>query len=117
MKNNATYSAPKTIPRACYEKMFAYLKSRQEGYCPIAMEAEEFAAPTELHHAGIHNTEVNQARYPLVVHSLVNLIAVNHHWHMKRGSFGARPGNWAERMQRFLAKPHHLEMARWLNGF
>ncbi len=72
-----------------YEKKFHTLVNRQGGCCAIAAANGEFATPTELHHARCHDTKWSRMKWPLFIDSIVNLMAVSHEWHMKRG--GLRP--------------------------
>ena len=95
-----------------YEKKFHTLVARQGGCCAIAAAHGEIAAPTELHHARCHNTKWARAKWPLFIDSIVNLLAVSHEWHMKRGGFGHWPESQIEWFEARMRKNPVLA-ARW----
>jgi len=97
-----------------YETKHNYLFQRHRGYCPIARSRGRLAAVTDLHHAGVHNTKVNRARYPLLINSLWNLVAVNRGWHMQYPSWGRIPYLEAEKREAFLRR--HPAIAARLNN-
>ena len=109
--------APEKIP--FYFSKFKYLVLRKDFQymeCPIAKSlGKRLVKADALHHAGIHNTGENRARFPLVVHSLINLLPVNNNFHLIRGSYGIKPDSWAEAWQRFLSKPAHWKCRIFLN--
>jgi len=98
-----------------YEKKLRYLMRKTHGVCPIALEKDGFSlGVTELHHI-VHNTKVNRKLFPLLIHSVWNLVAVNHSWHMEYPTWGRRK-DWqleARRRESFLQR--HPMMARRLN--
>ena len=59
-----------------YEKKLSILIKRQNGCCAIAAAHGEFAEPTELHHARIINDKWSRMKFPLFIHSLVNLMGI-----------------------------------------
>jgi hypothetical protein len=65
------------------------------------------------------NTKTNRTKYPLVIHSLFNLLAVkNDPWHLAHGRFGQERGYlWAERLELFLEQPRHERARLYVNGF
>ncbi len=62
------------------EAKMAYLVEHQYGYCPIAKSEGWYEPVSELHHK-VADSNVNCKLYPLLIHSLWNLVAVNHWWH------------------------------------
>ena len=98
-----------------YEKKCHTLVARQGGCCAIAAAHGEFAAPTELHHARCHDTKWARTKWPLFIDSLVNLLAVSHEWHMKRGGFGHWPESQIEWFAARMRKNPVLA-ARWNCG-
>lgn len=120
----------KGIPH--WKAKFDYLCRHQGGWCAIskseatkkapggdfvrlfALRSGLYAEPTELHHAGIHNTEVNRKLYPLLIHSLMNLMAVNHHFHMKFDYYGRISYLEADRREAFLRR--HPKIANCANN-
>lgn len=108
-------TATQSVPRNCWSKIFLFLAGRNNFKCPIAAEYGEHVAPTDLHHAGMPNTATNRKLYPLVIHSMLNLVPVSHDYHMAHGRWGQRKGYaWAERYQRFLER--HPLAAQFVNG-
>lgn len=107
--------AKKSIP--FYVEKWDYLTSRKQGHiCPIAYEKSNILAPvTDLHHAGIHNIKWVRDKYYLVVHSLLNLIPVSNHFHLKYGSYGKRSEMEIEKWQKFLENPIHWKCKVFVN--
>lgn len=108
--------APKVIPNA-FEKS-VYLDKHQKYTCPIAKEKINPKKlrgyyPSQLHHAGVHNTKVNRKKYPLFLHSLMNLKLVNHNLHMQFGSWGKISDIEAEKRERFLER--HPLICKFVN--
>lgn len=90
--------------------------------CPIAWEkAETIIYPTELHHR-LHNTKTNRTLYPVFINSLINLLAINHDYHMKYGNYGKILLNRAYLWEQFLNKSRHWKCrhfvltAEWYKG-
>lgn len=83
------------------------------GRCPIAWKnGYEHGDLTDMHHR-CRDSKGNVAKYPKTIHSLLNVLPVNHLWHMKRHSdlytsdFDMmRLENWMDR---------HPVFERWLN--
>ena len=97
-----------------WRKVWAILIAHQGGGCAIAQAHGDWAAPTERHHARIHDKRWVRARYPLFVDSVFNLMLVDHGQHMQHGGFGKWPEKkveWYERRMR--ANP---ALAAWANG-
>ena len=77
-----------------YHSKLDYLYHRQRRCCAIALADQggerNFAAleclPTDLHHR-LKNTKPNRRRFPLFVHSLLNLVAVCRKHHMEQPHF------------------------------
>jgi hypothetical protein len=87
---------------------FAYLVVHQRGVCPIWHERGRrrgwnFARPGQLHHR-LHNTNPNRRRFPLFLHSLLNLAAVNQAMHEQHPSWGRPSLLQAERIERTLRR-------------
>lgn len=91
-----------------------YLVTRQGGECPIGDSIGNPWPAEELHHTGVHNTKVNRRMYPLYIHSLWNLLAVNHECHMQRGSFGRISYLEAAKREAFLFR--HPMISEWMNN-
>ena len=85
-----------------YEKYY-YLLRRQDGFCPIAKMEGWADSPTELHHR-LHNTKVNRRKYPLLIDSVWNLVAVAHWAHIKHPSWGKMTYLEAAKRQAFLER-------------
>jgi hypothetical protein len=102
-------TAPKLIPN--YNDKFDYLATRKKlsgSVCPIGLEKfGRCDAVHDLHHAGIHNTELNRKLYPVLVHSTLNLVPVNHDNHLNFPSYGRRGPLWAEKLEEFLNEKRH----------
>ena len=98
-----------------YEEKFEYLckhqervflrKSKFHGIKNIQEEAFCFSA-AELHHR-LHNTKMNRDKQPIFIHSLLNLVAINHDYHMKWPSFRKIYFVDAALWERFLMNPIH----------
>lgn len=98
-----------------YEKKLSILIKRQNGCCAIAAAHGEFAEPTELHHARIINDKWSRMKFPLFIHSLVNLMAVSREWRIRRGGFG----HWPERQVAWFEQRMRSNkdlLARWSTG-
>lgn len=110
-------SAPRSIP--FYEEKFNYLTSRKGGAgqsCPIAKYLNSAPVPVhDLHHAAVHNTKTNRKIYPFFLHSLLNLLPVNHDLHLIRGSFGRKTDFYAAKWERFLSAPRHWKCKIFVN--
>ena len=130
MKSNTEYEktsarkcpvpAPKKIPSNCWENLFEKLYRCQGGICPIAKDKAGLSIhPDCLHHARMPNTKTNRSKYPFVVHSVFNLMAVrNDPWHLRNGRFGQEKGyGWAERLQAFLSQERHFRSRMYVNGY
>jgi hypothetical protein len=100
--------APKTIPHA--KEKADYLKKHQHWQCPMSGLTLHL---TDLHHAGIHNSKVNRKKYPLFIHSLMNLKLINHKYHMENGSWGKISYLEADKRERFLER--HPLIAKFVN--
>ena len=108
--------APKVIPNV-FEK-HVYLDKHQKNRCPIAKEKINpkhwsVYLPSQLHHAGVHNTKVNRQKYPLFIHSLFNLKLVNPNLHMQFGSWGKISYREADKRERFLER--HPAICKFVN--
>lgn len=92
------------------------LLQHQQGKCPIAKSKGASAFPEELHHSHLHNREMNRKRFPLLIDSLWNLVAVSHKYHMENGSWTPTK-RWslaeADERERFLQR--HPAIAGYLN--
>jgi len=79
-------------------------------HCAIAYQrGKEIGVSMELHHR-FHDTANHRARCPHLIHSMLNLMPVNHGWHMnnpsafKIGDYeAARLERWLERHPVFCA--------------
>ena len=77
-----------------YEEKYKYLTERQRRkteliFCPIYMHITgRYIMPDCLHHTKVHDTKSNRKRYPLLLHSLLNLVPVWNGIHLSRGSWG-----------------------------
>jgi len=95
-----------------YEAKMMYLIRKQNGQCPIALESGKDIFPLELHHR-THNTKVNRKLYPLFIHSVWNLYAVDHIHHLMRPAFGKIVYREAAKREEFLMR--HPMIARAVN--
>ena len=96
-----------------YQDKFIYLADRQSWVCPIALEKNKLAEVTDLHHYRCHNTRPNRKKYPLLIDSLLNLVAVNNAYHLSNGSWGRASDLECERIEKFLER--HPKIAKWVN--
>lgn len=117
-----------------YQAKAEYLCQRQEWTCPIWREkhiricgakdkgataivevtkAEKMRAE-DLHHYRVHDTVPNRRRFPFLVDSLLNLVAVNHAMHMEHDHWGRVSLREADRIEDFLRR--HPRWAAWTNG-
>ena len=109
-------SAPQNIPADRKEKIRQWFIANRPT-CPIAMSDGFYAHGQDLHHARMPNTKTNRKLYPLVIHSMLNLMYVNHDYHLQNGRFGQRKGYlWAEKAQAFLEKNSHKNIRAFVNG-
>ena len=90
------------IPR--YEEKADLLYNKFHGLCQIAMSQDKIAPCTELHHYRVHNTKYNRKKFPLLVNSILNLIPVNHAYHMQKPSFGIITDHQAGLIERYLER-------------
>ena len=87
---------PKAIPN--YHEKAWYLARRQRWTCPISGETVQ-----DLHHR-LHNTRPNRRRFPRLIHSMLNLVAVNHDAHLMEPGWGRMRLVAADRMEATLAR-------------
>lgn len=111
---NRRGAAPEQIPPECRGRLWDRLQEHWGDACPIAFEAGLFKMQVELHHAHLHNTITNRMLYPLVIHSIVNLVPVSHEWHMQRQNWRPSKHFNAAAWQRFFER--HPAIAAWANG-
>ena len=72
------------------------------GYgCPMAKEKGLVASVSDPHHR-CHDTKWRVKKFPLFIHSILNIVMVNHGHHMSRPSWGKITDYQAERYERFL---------------
>ena len=84
-----------------YAEKLLYLLSHQKHECPVCLKWLGLSEPIHLHHLMSKSKWAIKA-YPLLIHSLLNLIAVHEHCHLfKIGGHRMTPYN-AERRERFL---------------
>ena len=98
------------IPNA--EAKMLYLRARQLNRCAIGQDYGHIANCEELHHK-LHNTEPNRRRYPLLIHSLMNLVGVSRYWHTMHPYWGRPTLLDADKMEAFLRR--HPQIAEKLN--
>ena len=98
------------IPHA--EAKALYLRARQLNICAIG-QAYGFAKPVEELHHKLHNTEPNRRQYPLLIHSLMNLVGVSRYWHTMHPYWGRPTLLDADKMEAFLRR--HPQIAEKLN--
>jgi hypothetical protein len=96
-----------------YWRQFTFMIRHQHFNCAIAASQGAYAPVTELHHK-LANSRVNRSRFPLLIDSLFNLVAVNHGYHMANGSFQRMSVLEACKREAFLER--HPLAARRLNG-
>lgn len=104
-----------------YETKWKYLLERQKRktgmiYCPIFYEEKEiYRPPDALHHTLVHDTQINENRYPLLLNSLLNLTPVFNAMHMWRGSWGKISEYNADKIEDFLKRhPQANEFVNFL---
>ena len=103
--------APKQIPD--YERKMDYLKRLYDGNCAIATHHGRTAPIEDLHHALVHNTAPNRRRFPLLIHSIINLLPVNHRLHLANPSWGRISEHQADILEQMLEQ--HPTIARYVN--
>ena len=96
-----------------FEAKWEYLVVHYGSYCPIAEENNRIAIVTDLHHL-CHKTKWRIKKYPLFIHSMLNLRPVSNHWHLKYPSWGKITDFQAEKYERFLEK--HKKISDFLNN-
>lgn len=113
-----TKRAGKSIPN--YDVKMSYLIEHQRGHCPIKKANGKLSelwrsAKVDLDHSRIHNTEINRAKYPLFIHSLLNLRAVDHKAHLSlpRSQVKIKGEYRAKKIEHFLER--HPRIAKWVN--
>lgn len=83
-----------SIPRR--DRKFVYLAERQDWTCPIWRDLQTRVGQNQwlegrrvnaLHHR-LHNRKENRRRFPLFIHSMLNLVAVNNYWHLLEPRWG-----------------------------
>lgn len=99
-----------------YQAKFEYLAKKQGWLCVIWKDKYSDKYPperlTDLHHL-THNTKQNRARFPKLIDSLLNLVAVSNRWHLANPSWGRRSDLEAERVEKFLER--HPKISKWVN--
>lgn len=99
---------------------FEYLAERQGWICPISKEkwmtgkGNLRRVDNVLHHYRIHDTDSNCQKYPLLVHSLLNLVAVSNEEHLSHGFWGRVSQFRAASIESFLFR--HPKIAKWVNN-
>jgi hypothetical protein len=102
----------KTIPHR--EAKFYYLANRQAHLCPIAEKYGKVAlVDNELHHR-YTDTNAHRRKCPLFINSLLNLVAVNHGWHISHPGALGLTDYQAMRYEKFLER--HLWWANFFNN-
>jgi hypothetical protein len=102
--------APESISQTRHENIFKILKKKYKS-CPIAAAHGKIADMEDLHHAMLHNTKVNRKCFPYFIHSALNILPVNHAWHLSNPSFGRLKGYInAEKYEDYLRR-HPLQCA------
>ena len=87
-----------------YEEKLTYLLRKQKGLCYIAKAKGKIYPATELHHMLIHNTKTNKKKYPLLINSVWNLVAVSNKYHLMYPSFGRCSYLNANKIESFLQR-------------
>lgn len=99
---------------------FEYLAERQGWICPISKEkwlkgkGKLRRVDNVLHHFLVHDTDSNCRKYPLLVHSLLNLAAVSNEEHLSHGFWGRVSLSKAVSIESFLFR--HPKISRWVNN-
>lgn len=102
-----------------YEAKWLYLIDRQKRktgmiYCPIFYEEKKlYQPPDAIHHTLVHDTQINEMRYPRLLNSLLNLTPVFNAMHMWRGSWGKISEFQADKIERFLER--HPQASEFVN--
>ena len=96
-----------------YKHKFLYLAERQDWQCPIAKKYGYSRICTELHHK-LHNTKTNRKKYPHFIDSMLNLVAVNHDYHMEHPSYAKVNYILADKYEEFLKR--HPRFDKFVNG-
>jgi len=96
-----------------YAEKMEYLTLRQKWLCPIAAsKGVKGYGLTQLHHR-LHDHKNYRAKYPLFIDSIMNIVAVNHSWHIANPSALHLGEYYAGRCERFLER--HPRFAMWVN--
>jgi len=101
----------KSIPH--YEKKFWYIYKHQSGRCVIG-SSENWILPMDALHHKLHNTKVNRKKYPLFIHSILNLVGVFNALHLVRGSWGRITDIEAQKYEDFLIR--HPNICNFVNN-
>jgi hypothetical protein len=97
-----------------YQDKFEYLANRCNWTCMIGWNKKKDIIPIDSLHHLCHNTKVNRKRYPLFIDSLLNLMPVSSHYHLKNPSYGKIMDRQAEKYERFLER--HPKICEFVNG-
>lgn len=103
-----------------YEEKVDFLSRRQSGLCPLWLRAGKYirldrCKKVDLHHFGIHWTLVNEGKFPLLMHSVLNMYAVDHDAHMRLPANAGRfSPDRANSLEVFLS--HHERICEWVNN-
>ena len=101
-----------------YAEKMRYLLRHQHFECPIlaanGREATITSKP-DLDHSRVPNTKHNRRKYPLLIDSLLNLRAVDHHAHLHLPRSQVRMSGYnAAKLEAFLRR--HPKTAEWVNN-
>lgn len=77
-----------------------FLVKHQKATDPIS--GEQLRSDFQVHHAKAHNTKRNREIYPLLIDSVINLVALNVETHMQNPFYGEASDLECEKWERFL---------------
>lgn len=84
-------------------------------FCPIYYQKKgHYKTPDALHHTKVHNTKINQKRYPQLINSLLNLTPVFNSYHILNASWGKISEYNADKIERFLER--HPKASQFVNN-
>ncbi len=90
-----------------YDLKYDYLWRKQNGLCAITHEWLGFGV-ISMHHHHVANTRTNRKKFPLFVHSVLNLCLVDSNAHMSKPLPKRLPLKRVERIERGLQRhPSH----------
>lgn len=97
-----TLKAREHMTEATRRTLHEVLDRIQGGTLGIAGIAHH--AEGQLHHGGVHNTKGNRGKYPLLMHTPLNIWKLSPAFHTKNSGYGRYPEETAQLLEEILKK-------------